>query len=804
MLPLRALRGAGRSRLRCCYALLLVSVFPVLASAQELMTYTFAGRTGATGTVDGLGTDARFDYPAGVAADAAGNLYVVDTNASAVRKVSPAGLVTLLAGSPGNPGSNDGVGNAARFLFPEAIAVDPLGNVFVSDSGNATIRRISAAGVVTTFAGAAGQRGSVEGPGATARFQHPRGLGLDSQGNLYVADAGNYTIRKITPAGVVSTFAGLARQNGSGSPTFDGTGSAARFASPFGIAVDASGNVFVSDAGWKQIRRITPAGVVTTIAGSVALGGTVQNGTGLSAGFRDPGGLALDQAGNLYVLETSAHVVRRVTPAGVVTTPMGLFGIAGAADGPDSVVRFNLPSGIASDAAGTLYIADAGNATLRKRTPVFPPTFASQPSSQPADIGQGIFFAPRVNSTPAATFQWRKNGVDLPGATQLALTLTNVSPADAGSYQVIATNLAGSTASAVAVLTVIPPPVITVQPANQALTDGQPLVLQATVTSASRLSYRWQRDGVDIPGATNATYNVSGVAPRDAGNYTAIISNPSGAVTTTAALVTVQWSRFVNLSVRTRAGASDAALIVGFVVAGETKPLLVRGTGPALTQFGVTGALADPQLVVYRGGTVVANNDDWGTGQDAAQLASTAVRVGAFALPAASRDAALQRTLSGGAYTAHVFSAGTVAGTALTELYDADSLAAGRLVNLSARARVEGGDNILIAGFVVAGNTRKRVLVRGVGPGLSAFGVTGVLANPRLAVFQNGVIPVATNDDWNADIAPSAAAVGAFPLTVGSRDAAIILLLDPASYTVQVTGVGDTSGNALVEIYELP
>ena len=215
-----------------------------------------------------------------MAVDAAGNVYVADTGNDTIRKITPAGVVTTLAGTAGQAGSADGTGTAARFNEPDGVAVDAAGNVYVADTNNDTIRKITPAGVVTTLAGTAGQAGSADGTGAAAQFNAPEGVAVDGAGNVYVADTGNDTIRKITPAGVVTTLAGTAGQVGSA----DGTGSAARFNDPDGVAVDGAGNVYVADTINDTIREITPAGVVTTLAGSPGQYGSAD-GTGAAAQF---------------------------------------------------------------------------------------------------------------------------------------------------------------------------------------------------------------------------------------------------------------------------------------------------------------------------------------------------------------------------------------------------------------------------------------------------------------------------------------------------------------------------------------
>ncbi len=262
-------------------------------------------------------------------------------------------------------------------------------------------------------------------------------------------------------------------------------------------------------------------------------------------------------------------------------------------------------------------------------------------------------------------------------------------------------------------------------------------------------------------------------------------------------------ARLANLSVRANAGRDDAALVVGFSVTGAAaKPIFVRAVGPTLGLFGVTGVLTDPLLSVKDGsGAAVSENDNWG---GAAAITSAATRLGAFQLDAASRDSAVLPTLGAGAYTATVTPSGASApGVALVELYDADVASPSRLANVSARAPVGTGSDVLVIGFAVGGTGNRNVLIRAIGPTLAAFGVSGTLADPRFEVLRDGVL-VSANDNWNAARAPVFASVGAFALTPGSADAALALALAPGTYTVQVSGAGTTTGAALVEVYELP
>jgi sugar lactone lactonase YvrE len=234
--------------------------------AQNYTDYTFVTLAGmpemGAGSRDGVGAVAQMSHPSGLSADGNGNLYVADTLNHTIRKVTPAGVVTTVAGLAGHPGNADGTGIAARFFEPQDLVADGAGNLYVVDSSNHTIRKITPAGVVTTFAGMSGKPGRNDGIGKTAQFNHPSSIAMDMDGNLYVADTDNQTIRKITPGAVVTTVAGSPGSFGS----LDGTGSAARFFNPQGVTVDGAGNIYVSDTSNNTIRKITPAGVVTTVS----------------------------------------------------------------------------------------------------------------------------------------------------------------------------------------------------------------------------------------------------------------------------------------------------------------------------------------------------------------------------------------------------------------------------------------------------------------------------------------------------------------------------------------------------------
>src|SRR5208337_2007128 len=284
---------------------------------------------GIYGDLDATGTNALFWDPQGVATDNT-NVYVADSFNQTIRKIAPGGAVTTIAGSAGKAGAADATGTAALFWQPQGVAADGLGNLYVADTANSTVRLIAPGVVVTTLAGSASV-GSADGDGSSARFSGPSGSAVDQNGNNYVTDSQNATVRKITATGAVSTLAGTAGNFGSA----DGDSTNASFNGPQGLAVDNSGNLYVADTVNHTIRKVTPAGVVTTLAGLAGVNG-VTNGTNSSARFNFPQGITVDGAGNVFVADTWNHIIRKVTSAGVVTTLAGLPGSYGDSDGTGS------------------------------------------------------------------------------------------------------------------------------------------------------------------------------------------------------------------------------------------------------------------------------------------------------------------------------------------------------------------------------------------------------------------------------------------------------------------------------------
>jgi streptogramin lyase len=382
-----------------------------ISPAGTVSTLAGAPTTGTHVSVDGTGSGASFSAPSGIAVDGSGNVYVGDNGS--IRKITPSGVVTTIAGVSGVVGSADGTGTAARFSVTGGLSTDASGNIYVADTNNNTIREVSPTGVVTTIAGMASVSGHADGTGAAAIFSIPVSIAADNAGNLYVADnVGNRfsyplaipdnTIRKITAGGVVSTLAGL-----SGLTAVDGAGNVYTVAingaflggllktTPAGVTTtvapqvfsnncncvlsgmttDSANNVYLTTLDMNifppgyftytggTVVKVTPSGTVTTLAGTLGVSGTT-NGTGPNASFTALDGIAADSVGNVYLAD--ANSIRKVTPGGVVSILAGSAGISGSADGVGVAASFNSPAGLTVDSSGNIYVADYGNNTIRK------------------------------------------------------------------------------------------------------------------------------------------------------------------------------------------------------------------------------------------------------------------------------------------------------------------------------------------------------------------------------------------------------------------------------------------------------
>lgn len=959
---------------------------------------TLAGLGTRFGSSDGAAGDATFRAPRGVAIDRAGNVYVGDSSNGTVRKISPAGVVTTIAGMPGESGSADGIGPAARFGYINAIAVHTDGSLYVADGGNCTIRKIAPGGVVTTLAGTTGVAGSIDGTGTAAQFSWPTSLAVDAAGNVYVADGNNHMIRKITPEGIVTTHAGSPKAFGYD----DGTGAAATFALPTGIASKSDGTLYVAALG--TIRKITPAGVVSTIAGSSAGATGFADGASAAARFGVAFGIAVLEDGTVFVSDTYNNTIRKISTSGVVSTIGGVGGRWGSRVGPGSETRFANPYSMAVDSTGTLYIADTNNhgivkgvlgppipdvtwadpqpvvygAALSgeqlKATAAVPGTFVYTPASGSV-LNAGthqlsVSFTPSdttsyssvilarslvINKAPlvvkaedkvrhrgsanpllTATYSGFVNGdsasvidsmpvfsttaaVDSPeGVYPIQIsggsdnnyslihesgTLTIKSATYTGSYFGDIGNAGGKWAlhvnandtgtyiaylarrqtAVVVQLSIGPDGSFDASGAEEVGTAdrtpqtasgnaggyrrtaantnfslqgrisdgavtgtllglGETFSGTATASSGSAPSGFYAASGLNstvgkiyaivapngqalvivgapaVDAAAGVLVNGQLTASGLSGAQLAMSINAQHAITaavTPAGAGTplmygglaegvTSTTRIVNLSARSRAGKGDKTLIMGFVTAGGgAKEILVRGLGPLLKEFGVSEALADPQLQLYAGPTQIDFNDNWGGG---AVLGQTFALLGATPLLNTSKDSALSRSITSGAYSAHISTVAAETGIVLAEVYDVSKTAA-RLINVSARSEARPGDDILVAGFVLEGNGPKTLLIRGLGPTLEALGVGGALADPQLRVFDRSNLLVAENNNWGgtSELKSKFMQLGAVALSSDtSKDAAVLVTLNPGVYSVHVSGVNNTSGIAVVEVYEVP
>jgi len=443
------------------------------------------------------------------------------------------------------------------------------------------------------------------------------------------------------------------------------------------------------------------------------------------------------------------------------------------------------------------------------------PLITQEPSDAAVNLGGNASFS--VAASGVISYQWYLNGVAIPNATAAVLNVIDVQDSNLGAYTVSLTNNFGTTMSTTAELAFNQSaPVFTSQPVSQTIEIGRTVVFYAPTDPQSDSAYQWYLNGRALASATSQLLVISGTTFADAGTYECEASNALGSAQSNPATLTIVSTanpgRLTNISCRAQVGTGADILIAGFVVGGQgttgSESLLVRGSGPALTAFGVPGVLPDPQLQIYSGTELVGANNGW---DGNSLISSEASAVGAFQWAnSSSHDSALLESLSGG-YTAQVAGQSGDTGVALAEVYD--ETPAGtykpttpRLVNISARVQVGSGGNILIAGFVIGGATSETVLIRASGPALASFGVDGTLPDPQLQLFS-GTTLLGTNNGWGGgtEIASAASSVGAFAWTDPlSNDSAIIVSLSPGAYTAQVSGASGDTGIALVEVYEVP
>ncbi len=457
-------------------------------------------------------------------------------------------------------------------------------------------------------------------------------------------------------------------------------------------------------------------------------------------------------------------------------------------------IRASSPA-VASD--GTIYIGSYDGklygVTASGAQKVVYNTAASIRSSPLLDSSQGLLFGSNDN---------REYFVDLGGVGPAASPWPMFKQNAQRTSQAPASNTA---------------PSISTQPTSTSVATGGTVTLSISAGGQAPLTYQWYLNGNIISGATQATYTISNASSANAGSYTVVVTNALGSVTSSAATVSIATAsnlgRITNLSARATAGTGVKTLIVGFIVSNGTgtKPILVRGIGPSLQSRGVAGFLDDPALKLFSGSTQINSNDDWGTDS---QVPAVTAQVGAVAFTS-TKDAALVANLAAGGYTAQVTpgaASTSSSGVALAEFYDASPVYTSttpRLTNISARAQVGTGAQVLIVGFIISGTTPVKVLIRGLGPELTKQSVTGVLADPTMKLTQLDGTVLQQNDNWGdaANLSAIQAAMTQLNTTVldaGSKDSVILATLQPGGYTALVSGVNGSTGVGLAEVYEVP
>lgn len=556
--------------LRC-----LLLALPILSSAQQVMTV--AGLAGVSGTGDGTGSVARFHEPHALTADRSGNIYVADRLNHKIRKISANGTVSTFAGS-GIAGSTDGQGLAASFNEPWGIASDSAGNLYVSDTKSYKIRKITPNGNVTTIAGT-GVFGTTNGPVNTARFGFPAGIAVTKDGQtIYVADYNTHVIRRIS-GGQVSTLAGTVFVSGSA----NGSGSLATFDHPYGLTLMANGNLIIADEWNCKIRMMTPAGIVTTLAGAGTPGSI--DGPALTALFNYPSGVAADTVGNIFITDVLNSTIRKLnTVNGQVSTYAGTSGAVGSTDGTGSAARFNGPTGVTYNPSWrNLYVADNNNHLVRKITAVST-TVISLTVAGAGNVCAGNPASFTITPAGLSGYTLLENGITVAGSATGTITVNNLT-AGPHTFTAIAYDATGAMASSNTInVTVYPPFAPTINSSGgTAICNGQSLVLSTQTGN----NYLWSN------GATSSSITVT-----TAGSYSVTVTNSNGCTGSSTALnITVQSSPAANIN-----AASDT------ICPGKTTTLTASAgnswlwSNGATTQSITTGAGSYTVTVTGTGG----------------------------------------------------------------------------------------------------------------------------------------------------------------------------------------------------------
>ena len=475
-------------------AFCVICLFVIKINAQVVSTY--AGN-GVPGSTDGSALFATFEDPHGIYINSAGDIYIADQNSHKIRKITSAGVVSTFAGS-GVAGSTNGTGTSASFNRPRGICADASGNLYIADSFNHKIRKITSAGAVTNFAGS-GIAGSTDATGAAASFNGPRGICADASGNIYVTDEGNHKIRKITPAGVVTTFAGTGI-----SGAVDGPVATASFNVPQGICIDGSGNFYVADRNNNSIRKISSTGVVSTLAGSGTAG--FVDGTGVAASFNKPVSVYANSTGDIFVSDQNSHAIRKITPTGVVTTIAG-SGVVGSTNGTGTAASFNFPAGLCLNSSGDIFVADLGNHKIRKIVVcVAPlaPTNTTPSSNQTLCENNSTI----LSATSTGTVNWFSTPTSTTVLASGTSYTTSVLSAGTYTYYAEASTCSVSATRAAITVTVNATPIVSVN--SGSICSGSSF----TINPSGANTYTISGGSTIVTPTTNTSYNVTGTSAQ--------------------------------------------------------------------------------------------------------------------------------------------------------------------------------------------------------------------------------------------------------------------------------------------------
>jgi sugar lactone lactonase YvrE len=711
----------------------------------------FAGFPGQAGTADGQGAAARLGQLGDLTCDTSGNVYVSEIYQYTIRKITPDGTVTTLAGTPLKSGHADGPGSSARFKNPYQLAADSAtATLYVADLNSECIRKIDSVGTVTTLAGSSDLNGYVNSTGSAARFNFIDAMNIDNAGNVVVSDSS--TVRRITPTGSVSTIAGTYQP--STVFTHDGTGSAARFANADGIAIDAAGNLFIADGG-GIIRKVTPDGVTSTVAGKFGLGH--DDGPALSASFYSPCDLAFTPQGDLVIADTLNHTIRKLSSAGNVTTIAGSAGARGSTDGVGAAARFNVPSGLTVDTAGRIFIADSGNQVIRKLDlDGSVSTFAGKAGTGGFEDGPkagALFNHPaRLAFGPDGSLYVADNGNH-----RIRKIATDGNVSTVGDYL-------QSGARGIAV------------DANGYIycadSDLYRDDTSASIGSAYSIAVV-SRDGMMTHpiGTLGISGNSDGIGSE------ACVGGIAGVAVDAAGVVYFTDNQAVRKAQPIPVPAISTQPKAPKVQPGAKVRLVVQSTGTRLNYQWL------------RNGTPIAG-----------QTSSTI-------------EFAASQADDGAAYSVVVSDpSGQAVSNATVLSVSASNPVSGRLINIATRAYCGAGDEVAIGGFVVGGSAPRKILIRAVGPTLKSLGLPAseVLADPVIEIHDasHGNKIVAQNDDWTdnynaGEVTSTAAAVGASALAPDDlKSSAVLMSFLPGVYTFIVSPKTGGPGVALLEAYD--